>query len=118
MLPIISNSFPSTTAATDTNKSIDEFADMLIERCTWFQDLSDMTFSHVQEIGTMLDQAQLLISAIVYFPSTYPATYECNEDYEDLNIKVKQSKEVIDNVYHSTMQLKDHEISIKSVVSH
>lgn len=126
MIPIISsNSFATATAETN-DKSIDEFATMLIDRCAWYLDLSDdMTFSHVREIETIMDQAQLLLDSVVSFPpATTISTCENissrgedeEEEYKDLSIELKQCKEVIHNIYQSSMDLKDHEVSIKSMV--
>ncbi|KAG2195411.1 hypothetical protein INT47_002850 [Mucor saturninus] len=101
MSPIISSS--NTTAST-VLKSVDEFADILIERCTWLLDLSDIAFSHVREMETIIDQTQFLINA----SSTQQDT--------ELNTLLNQCKITIENMYNSPVQLKDQETSIKAVI--
>lgn len=82
-------------------KSVYEFADILIERCTWLLDLSDITFSHVREIETMTDHVQLLITAVAGI---------------SLLVQLNTCREIIENMYNLPIQLKDQEDSIKSTV--
>lgn len=84
-------------------KSVHEFADILIERCTWLLDLSDVTFSHVREIETIIDQVQHLITAV-----------SCNEN--DLSLQLSKCRQVIENIYNSPIPLKEQEESIESTV--
>jgi hypothetical protein len=52
---------------------------------------------------TIIDQTQLLINASI-------------EQDIDLNTQLKQSKITIENMYNSSVQLKDQETSMKAVV--
>lgn len=101
MSPILFHS-----VATSAIKSVNEFANILTERCDYFLELNeDMQYSHIREIEVMLNQTQLLINAVAE-----------ENNCSSLNILLKQSKEIIENCYHSTLTIKEQEASIVSVV--
>lgn len=102
MSPIL---FHSVTAA--AIKSVSEFADILTERCDYFLEFDgDMQYSHIREIEMMLNQTQLLINAVT----------EESSGSSSMNTLLKQSKEIIENCYHSSLTIKEQEASIISVV--
>ncbi len=100
MSPVLFNSITNTTL-----KSVDEFADIIIDRCNWFLELSDMQYSHIRELEIILNQTQLLMS------STHEETVD-----QLLESKLKNCREIIENSYHSSLTIKDQEAMIKSAV--
>lgn len=102
MSPIL---FHSVTAA--AIKSVSEFADILTERCDYFLEFDgDMQYSHIREIEMMLNQTQLLINAVT----------EESSGSSSMNTLLKQSREIIENCYHSSLTIKEQEASIISVI--